>query len=98
MPPDEPLPVYKMTPPDSVAIVIAPPACLLVFFFVSRFVRNRLPLERLPGWHWVTVGGYIAITGLAIAFYSMEIQIGTKIMFAGVIFVWIGLGRFFLKK
>jgi len=73
-----------------------PPLWLTVFFFVTRFIKDRLPAERLSGWRWFSIGGYIVTFGMTVAFYFALIRLGAAIAMIGMIVAMFGMTRMFL--
>jgi hypothetical protein len=76
----------------------APPLFFIGFLFFARFVSRRLPSERLSGWYLFCIGVYVAIAGLSIAVYFMQVEIGAGAVIFGAFISAVGLGKFFISR
>jgi hypothetical protein len=72
----------------------APPVFLVGFWLFTRFVARGLPIERVSAWRLFSVGGFVAILGLAMAVYIEKIEVGAALVILGAVLGVIGLGRF----
>lgn len=74
------------------------PFIVIGFYIFTIFVEKKLPSRGVSGWRVFRIGGFIALIGMLIVVYFIEVRIGAIFSFFGSIIGGIGLVKLSTSK